>query len=646
MDIVDFESFPVVWKKLSHNLSLDAARGPGTAELHRSRSGNVLIEGVVVRGNVETALATSDTRVRDVFETAYVEHACIELEAGWARFADGRIEVHACTQAPNMDQEELAKILGLSLEEVCVVPTAVGGGFGTKLDLSVQPYVALAALKLKRPVRLAYTRPESMVSTTKRHPSRIDVEIGADRQGKISAIRFEGVFNTGAYASWGPTVANRVPIHASGPYFIPHYSARATALHTNGPIAGAFRGFGVPQSAIACETLLDRLADAVGVDRLQLRIMNALTEGVPTVTGQIFAKGVGIKKCLQALEPHWERARREARRFNQNKNSDLQTNFRRGVGIASCWYGCGNTALPNPSTIKAGLRRDGTPVIYQGAVDIGQGSNTVITQIFASALGLPVEGIQIITGNTHITPDAGKTSASRQTFVTGNAARLCGAALRRAILRQANVSNNARLSIDGARLTVMDQEMCHHINLEALPADEQGYVFLEEQTYDAPTTELDEKGQGAPYAVFGYGAQLVELTVDVALGKVRLDKITAAHDVGRAINPILVEGQIEGGITQGIGMALMEEYVPGESENLHDYLIPTIGDVPEIESIIIEDEDPEGPFGAKGLGEHVLIPTAPAILNAIRDATGAIVNRIPATPGRVRDSIRKMEREQ
>ena len=209
----------------------------------------------------------------------------------------------------------------------------------------------------------------------------------------------------------------------------------------------------------------------------------------------------------------------------------------------------------------------------------------------------------------------------------------------------APVSDNARLLLEGSLLTVVDREIRRQINLAKLPADQQGFVFLEEQTYDAPTTGLDEKGQGSPYAVYGYGAQLVELTVDPVLGKVWLDKVTAAHDVGCAINPMLVEGQIEGGIAQGIGMALMEEYIPGQTENLHDYLIPTIGDIPEIKSIIIEEHDPEGPFGAKGLGEHVLIPTAPAILNAIRDATGAILNQIPATPHRIRDAIRKMERE-
>ncbi len=279
-------------------------------------------------------------------------------------------------------------------------------------------------------------------------------------------------------------------------------------------------------------------------------------------------------------------------------------------------------------------------MLHQGAVDIGQGSNTVITQICADALGLPVAAFTLVGADTALTPDAGKTSASRQTYISGKAAERAGRALRAAILRHANAGDDARLALRGGRLEVSGARV---IDLATLPADARGYVFAAEERYDPPTTPLDADGQGVPYAVYGYGAQLVELVVDRALGTVRLLKITAAHDVGRAINPTLAEGQIEGGIAQGIGMALLEEYLPGRTENLHDYLIPTIGDVPEIESILIEKPDPEGPFGAKGLGEHVLIPTAPAILNAIRDATGAEIDRLPALPHRVLAAIRAAE---
>ncbi|MFZ1728479.1 MAG: molybdopterin cofactor-binding domain-containing protein, partial [Albidovulum sp.] len=314
--------------------------------------------------------------------------------------------------------------------------------------------------------------------------------------------------------------------------------------------------------------------------------------------------------------------------------------LRRGVGIAAGWYGCGNTSLPNPSTIKSGIRTDGTVVLHQGAMDIGQGANTVIAQIFATALGVPLGAVTLVGADTDVTPDAGKTSASRQTYVSGNAALLSGKALRAQILQRVNASDAAVLSFGAGVIGVTDAGRRHRIELGRLVADGEGYVLRAEQTYDPPTKALDRNGQGEPYAQFGYAAHLAVVEVDMALGTVRPVRFVAAHDVGRAINPMLVEGQVHGGIAQGLGMALMEEYIPGRTENLHDYLIPTIGDVPPIETIIVEVPDAHGPYGAKGLGEHVLIPTAPAILNAIRRAAGVRMTRVPVTPAQLRAAIR------
>ncbi|MGI9378216.1 MAG: molybdopterin-dependent oxidoreductase, partial [Methyloligellaceae bacterium] len=628
----DREEFPVSWEELPANLCSEQALRPESKPLHSQRKNNILTEGKVKRAVPDTGPKGELCRVSDQFETSYVEHAPIEPEAGWARMHDGCLEIYASTQAPHMDHEEIAKILNLRFDDIRVIPTAVGGGFGTKLDLSVQPYLALAAYVLIRPVRLAYSRPESMMATTKRHPARMDASLSADQTGQFQALKFKGLFDTGAYASWGPTVANRVPVHASGPYFVPDYDATAQAVHTNGPVSGAFRGFGVPQSAIAVESLIDCLADQLDMDRLAIRLLNALRNGQPTGTGQVFETGVGIEACLQALEPHWKQANDRMQEFNASPPAGSNGRKRYGIGIASCWYGCGNTALPNPSTIRAGISKIGRITLFQGAMDIGQGANTVIAQIFAETLGLPLDTINIECGDTQITPDAGKTSASRQTFISGKAAYLCGTALRQQLLRHANVSDDARLHLSDGELRIEDAGASRLIDLTSLSETEDGFVFHEQQTYDAPTKDLDENGQGEPYAQFGYGAQLVELCVDTGLGQVELVRITAAHDVGRAINPMLVEGQIEGGIAQGIGLALMEEYLPGVNENLHDYLIPTIGDVPEINSLIVEVPDAHGPYGAKGLGEHVLIPTAPAILNAIRHATGAEIRKVPATP--------------
>jgi CO/xanthine dehydrogenase Mo-binding subunit/aerobic-type carbon monoxide dehydrogenase small subunit (CoxS/CutS family) len=635
---LDLTDFPVVWSPLPHVLEPCEARAAAADRIHAGRKDNLLTSGLVERGDPEAALASAAFVVSGSIETSYVEHAYIEPEAGYA-FMDGdTLVVVACTQAPFMDRDDTAKVLGLAPERVRVMPTATGGGFGSKIDVSLQPLIGLVALKTGRPAAAVYSRGESMMSTTKRHPAAMTATIGADADGTVRGMVFEGEFNTGAYASFGPTVANRVPVHASGPYETPNYRATSRAIHTNGPVSGAFRGFGVPQATIMQETLYDELAHKLGMDRLDLRMKNVLRNGSETVTGQRLDSGVGIRDCLESLQPHWQRALADAATFNAGSNRT-----KRGVGVASCWYGCGNTSLPNPSTIKLGLSPEGRVVLHQGAVDIGQGSSTVISQIAADALGLPLEKFLLRSADTAITPDAGKTSASRQTFVSGKAAETAARALRENILRFANVSADAALSLEGTALVIREGEATRRIDLSTLAPDQDGLVFAAERTYDPPTQPLDAKGQGKPYAQYGFGAQIAELDVDLKLGTVRLIKITAAHDVGRAINPMLAEGQIEGGIAQGIGMALMEEYIPGRTENLHDYLIPTIGDVPEIETILIEVPDPEGPFGAKGLGEHVLIPTAPAILNAIRHAAGVLVTKIPATPSRVRAAIREAE---
>ncbi|PWJ90326.1 xanthine dehydrogenase molybdenum binding subunit apoprotein [Mesorhizobium loti] len=635
---LDLSDFPIRWSELPHFLQPAEAQAEGAALMHDNRPANLLTSGLVERGDPEAALADAAFTVSGAIDTSYVEHAYIEPEAGYAYLDGDTLVVVACTQAPYMDRDETAKVLGLAVDKVRIVPTATGGGFGSKLDVSLQPLIGLVALKTGRPAALAYTRTESMISTTKRHPAVMKATIGADADGLVTGMIFSGDFNTGAYASWGPTVANRVPVHASGPYATPNYHAEGRAIHTHGPISGAFRGFGVPQATIMQETLYDELAGKLGMDRLDFRLKNCLRNGSETVTGQRLDSGVGIAECLESLRPHWVRATADADAFN-SANRDRK----RGVGVASCWYGCGNTSLPNPSTILVGIAADGTVILHQGAVDIGQGSNTVITQICADALGLPLEKFQLKSADTAITPDAGKTSASRQTFVTGKAAEKAGRALREKILRFANVSGNAALQLDGQAIVIREGEATRRIDLASLDVDAEGFVFRAQETYDPPTLPLDAKGQGKPYAVYGFGAQIAELEVDLKLGTVKLIKITAAHDVGKAINPLLVEGQIEGGIAQGIGMALMEEYIPGRTENLHDYLIPTIGDVPPIETILIEVPDPEGPFGAKGLGEHVLIPTAPAILNAIRHATGVLITKVPATPTRIRAGIREKD---
>ena len=486
LDAMDLSTFPITWEALPPLTTIAAALAPGAPRIHAHREENVLVRGRVVRGEVEKALAEADVVVEGEYESGFVEHAYIEPEAGFARRVGDGIEVQACTQAPYMDRADIATILGIAPEAVRIIPTAVGGGFGAKLDLSVQPFVALAAWILRQPVRMLYSRSESIISTTKRHPSSIRLRAGATSDGKLVAMDFAANFNTGAYSSWGPTVAARVPVHASGPYYVPNYRALTRAVHTNLVPAGAFRGFGVPQTAIAQEQLYDDLADRLKIDRLEFRIINALTNDTPTVTGQVLGEGTGIRACFEALLPRWKTGRAEAEQFNAANNIPL----RRGVGVAGMWYGCGNTSLPNPSTIRVGLKADGRIALHQGAVDIGQGSNTIVTQICADALGAPIDRFDLVSGDTAITPDCGKTSALRQTFVTGKAAHMAGAELRRAILRLAGSCECAQFVLEDGRVLIHDESTRHNINLRELPPDKFGYVLTSEATLIRPPARL------------------------------------------------------------------------------------------------------------------------------------------------------------
>ena len=636
VESVSEEDLGLTWEPLEAIRGCDAALSGKLEPVQSEIVDNILAEGFLKKNDVEKAFAESFAVAEGVWTTSAVEHGYLEPEAGYATKIGQRLEIFVCTQSPYMDQTEVAQFLGIEPGQVRIITSAVGGGFGGKLDISVQPLVALAAWILGRPVRSIYTRPESMVSTTKRHPVQMSARAGCSKDGKLTAYEYHGDFNTGAYASWGPTVADRVPVHCSGPYFVPNVLSQSRALLTNESPSGAFRGFGTPQAAIANDALLDVLAEKIGMDALEFRIKNALRKGDRTATNQLLENSVGQVECLESLKSRWVKWRKQAEDFNQNNK-----NVKRGVGCGSTWYGCGNTSLSNPSTIRVGINGEGKLTLYNGAMDIGQGANTIMVQICADALGLPASQFEYVMGDTDLTADAGKTSASRQAFVSGKATQLAGEHLRGQIIQLAEASENATLyleqngSVGSGKLIVEDESGEHVIVLADILPQTNGDVLTGEGTFDPPTTTLDENGQGSPYATYGFGAHIAEVEVDALLGTTKVLRLAAAHDVGKTINPTQVEGQIQGGIAQGLGMALMEEYVQCVSENLHDYLMPTVGDMPEIEIILIEDPEPLGPYGAKGIGEHALIPTAPAILAGIKHAIGISIRHVPATPDRV-----------
>lgn len=629
---LDLAAFPVTWEPLPPVSGIDGGLDPKAATLHASRPDNVLTRGKMIRGDMEAGRGRYS--VSGKFQTGYVEHAYIEPEAGYARRVGERMEVFVTTQTPYMDRDGVAHVLGIPQKEVRILPSAVGGGFGGKIDMSVQPLMAVGAWLTGRPVAYVYSRLESMRVTPKRHPSRIDATLTCDDSGRLKTFAFHADFNTGPYASAGPIVANRVPLHAMGPYRVPAVHCTTRAVLTNDAIAGAFRGFGVPQAAIAHEALMDGLADKLGMDRLEFRILNSLMPGDVIATGQELSSSVGMKECLEALKPAWNEQKQAVAEFNKANGR-----FRRGIGVGCMWYGIGNTSQPNPSSMRIAIGADGKITLYSGAVDIGQGVNTIMVQMCADALGVSADRIHLVLGDTDRTLDAGKSSASRQTFISGNAVVLAAEKLKESIRRLTNAGPDSKIVFGQGRVLVSGAEEIT-LDLGSLPGDSEGNVLSEVGYYNPPTTDLDENQQGIPYASYAFAAQFALVEVDVLLGYTKVLKIWAAHDVGRAVNPTQVEGQIQGGIAQGLGLALMEEYIPLATDNLHNYLIPTFGDIPEIEIHIIETLDPLGPFGAKGIGEPALVPTAPAILNAIADATGCRPTQVPVTPSRLWQLLR------
>ena len=610
--------------------------------IHPDCPDNVLTRGRVHAGDVPPSDRDGLIEASGEFETPFIEHAYIEPEAGYARRIEGgRIEVAACTQTPYMDRDEVANVLGIEPERVRIRPSACGGGFGGKLDQSVQPLVALAAwvlggagaLHLHAPrvhgrhhqaASVANARPRG--GRLRRTPARIRVRrrLRHRRVRLVGPHRRRDGSRCTAWVRTGCRTCGRTRARSS----------------RNSPPSGAFRGFGVPQAAIAHETLIDELATTLRLDPLEFRRRNALRAGDRTATGQVLEASVGLVACLDALRPRWNALRDEADAFNASAAAQHR---RRGAGVACMWYGCGNTSMSNPSSMRVTLSRDGRVEFRNGVQDIGQGSSTIMLQIMAEALGLPIEQIDMVISDTDLTEDAGKSSASRQTFVSGRAAQLAGVDLRAKILALVNAGADAGIRLDGEVLRIAAGHGVEHaVALARLPVIEDDDIVLEGRgVFDPPTGPLDENGQGTPYATYGFAAQIASVEVDLELGTVAPRHIVAAHDVGAAVNPTLVEGQIEGGIAQGLGLALMEEYLPGRTENLHDYLFPTIGDVPEIECLLVEDPEPLGPYGAKGIGEPALIPTAPAILNAVHDAAGVRLRRLPILPHRVREAIEK-----
>ena len=609
----------------------DALR-PDVPQLHEK--GNLLLEMNVCKGDVQAGFQESDVVIERTYTTTWVEHAYLEPDAGLAYLdEEGRITVICPTQNVHYDQKDVASTLGLPVDKVRIIQSATGGGFGGRLDIIVQCLLALAVFHLKKPVRIVYSREEVFQATAKRHPLKIHYRSGARRDGTLTAAEVDILGDTGAYASYGVAVGMRVAIHATGPYQVPSVKVRSRMVYTNNPWSGAMRGFGVPQMAFAHESQMDLLAQALKIDPVEIRLRNALHAGSETATGQKLTASVGIGETLRKVK-EW----RDLRTFSR---TDPRRPFiRRGIGVGSMWYGIGNTGVSNPSTAQVEIDPHGQVRLFTGAADIGQGSDTVLLQIASEALGVPLSEVHLIRADTARTTDAGASSASRQTYISGNAILDAVRHLGGEALREAGWLLGA-----GEKDLFLEEGIVKSRTSPAtsLPIREVARrcerTLRGEGVFDPITTKQDPKtGQGIPYAAYAFATHLAEVEVDTDTGKVRVCQVVASHDVGRAIHPQNIVGQIAGGVTMGVGFALMEEYVPGETDSFVNYLIPTLKDAPEVIPILVEDREPTGPFGAKGVGEPALIPTAPAILNAIADAIGERIYHLPANLERVREA--------
>ncbi len=602
--------------------------------------GNLLLEFHVIKGDVQAGFKEADVIVEETYTTTWIDHAYLEPDAGIS-FVDeeGKVTVICPTQNVHYDQKEVASVLGLPVEKVRIIQSGTGGAFGGRLDITVQCLLALAAFRLKRPVRIVYSREEVFQVISKRHPLKIRYKSGAKKDGKLTAVEIHVLGDTGAYASYGATVAIRSAVHATGPYQVPHVRAKSEMVYTNNPWSGAMRGFGVPQMAFAHESQMDLLAKALKMDPIEIRLKNALTPGSETATGQTLTASVGIRETLRRIKEYRDKA--------ISRRDPKKPNIKRGIGVGSMWYGIGNTGIANPSTAQVEIDPNGEIRLFTGTADIGQGSDTILLQIASEALGLPLVEICLIRADTSVTTDAGATSASRQTYISGNAILSAIKSLKQEILNEASHlldENEKELFIEDGEVKHI-KKGCISIPIREI-AKRSEKTLRGEGNFDPETTKLDPKtGQGTPYATYAFATHLAEVEVDIETGKVKVNRVIASHDVGKAINPKNVIGQIMGGVTMGLGMALMEEYVPGKTISFVNYLIPTSKDVPEVIPIIVEDQEPSGPFGAKGVGEPALIPTAPAILNAIADAIGERIYHLPANLERVREAVENAKRK-
>lgn len=663
---VEYRELPVVD-------SPEVALAPGAPQVHEK--GNLLKEVHIRKGDVAAGFAEADIIVEGTYRTPFIEHAYMEPEACLAEpDGEGGVVVYEGSQGPWPIREQVSASLALPHERVRVVHMPVGGAFGGKEDVTLQILAALGALRLGRPVKMVMGRRESIRVSTKRHAETVHFRTGATRDGRLTAMEVTIHADTGAYASLGPSVIFRSASFACGPYRVPNVKVDAYLAYTNNVPCGAMRGFGNPQVTFACELQMDELARRLGMDPIALRERNALRPGDATATGDVLAESVGALPTLEAVREALAKVELPAPRPGR----------RIGVGVATSFKNVGlGGGLRDEAEARLQLQADGTLLVRTGCSDLGGGAETAMAQLASEVTGVPLGAVRVHTGDTRFDPRGGMTTASRETFISGNAVVAAARVWRERALAEAAQLLGLRAGeidlCDGRFVlrtggavpeppagavpeapagaapeapagAVPEPPLLDLAGLAARLAEE-GRTLEAEGRYAADGTRAYKDVPAGPYdpaehrlhVAYCFGTQAAVVEVDEATGEVEVLRVIAAHDAGTVINPQAVEGQIEGGVMMGLGYALSEAFIMRQGQIVTDTLrklgVPGIERLPEIWAIPVEDPHPEGPLGAKGMGELPTSATAPAIVNAIYDAVGVRIRELPATPARVREAM-------
>jgi aldehyde oxidoreductase len=638
----DYEPLPPVF-------SPEEALAEGAPNLHEG--GNVLTHLVVETGDVEAALSGADVIVDERFRTPFVDQGFLEPEAGLASFDEqGSLTIWTGVQNPFDIRRQVAAALGMPVEKVRLINMAIGGAFGGKCDVSLQIFLALGALHTRRPVKMVFSRRDSLRFHPKRHAFEMRYRMGASRDGKLVGIDADIVGDTGAYASWGKIVLQSLAGFACGPYVVPNSRVSLKAVYTNNPPAGAWRGFGVPQAHVALESQMDALARQLGMDPFRFRELNGLEAGSVTYIGQPLDRSVGYKKTLRAVEEELGRIVPGMRPRTRDG--------RLGVGVAGGMKSVGfPIAMQDSGGAMLRIGENGKFLLDVAVADLGQGSDTTMAQLAAQGLGVPLSSVSVEQVDTDIAPEAGPTVASRMTYLAGNAVVGAVQEMRAELLKQASARydrDRRTLEItDGWIVDLRTEEEIVQVEELAKRLAERGedlrvtHRFVESKTDQAQFpvrfNKPSDKPQDYYYASYAYATHAAVVEVNTRSGRVEVRHVIAAHDVGRAIHPQNIEGQIEGSAVMGMGTTLSESFQVDRGHVVTDTLtgcgLTRMRVAPEITSVIIEDQEPSGPFGAKGIGEVATIPTSPAILNAIYDAVGVRITDLPVSSSLIREAM-------